>query len=150
MDKVGIIRKGEIDIMDLLEDLNTSNEEGSFGAIVTFIGVVRSKDRKGYKLKSLIYDADKERAIESIKKIREDLLAKYEDLKELYIYHVVDELKPGESTVFILAAAGHRDDAFKACREAIDRVKVEAPIWKKEVSVKSEHWIIGDEIVEVD
>ena len=150
MDKVGIIKKGELDLVELLEDLMKSSEKGSFGAVVTFIGVVRSKDRKGYELKSLIYDADKEKAVESIRKIRNELLEKYDDLKELYIYHVIDELKPGEPTVFILAAAGHRNDAFKACREAIDRVKVEAPIWKKEVSIKSEHWIIGNEIVEVD
>ncbi len=150
MDKVGIIKKGELDLVELLEDLRKSNKEGSFGAVVTFIGVVRSKDRKGYDLKSLIYDADEEKAIEIIEKIRGELLEKYDDLKELYIYHVIDELKPGEPTVFILAAADHRDSAFKACREAIDRVKIEVPIWKKEVSIKSEHWIIGNEIVEVD
>ena len=81
--------------------------------------------------------------------IREDILKKYEDLVELLIYHVVDELEPGEQTVFIVAAAKHRDSAFKACREAIDRVKAEAPIWKKEVSEGEQHWIVGEELVDV-
>jgi hypothetical protein len=35
--------------------------------------------------------------------------------------------------VIVAASAPHRDEAFAAAREAIDRIKSEAPIWKVEV-----------------
>jgi molybdopterin synthase catalytic subunit len=39
----------------------------------------------------------------------------------------------GEPSVIVAASAPHRDEAFAAAREAIDRIKSEAPIWKVEV-----------------
>ena len=47
----------------------------------------------------------------------------------------------GETAVIIAAAAPHRAEAFAACREAIERLKAEAPIWKKEYGVNAEVWI---------
>ena len=38
-----------------------------------------------------------------------------------------------EASVTVAAAAAHRGDAFAGAREIIDRIKAEAPIWKKEI-----------------
>src|SRR6266536_12551 len=49
------------------------------------------------------------------------------------IQHRIGHLEVGEASVAVLATAPHRDDAFAACRAAIDRIKTTVPIWKKEI-----------------
>src|SRR3989442_1678956 len=49
------------------------------------------------------------------------------------IQHRIGRLEVGEASVAVLATAPHRDDAFAACRAAIDRIKTNVPIWKKEI-----------------
>jgi len=53
----------------------------------------------------------------------------------------IGTLKPGELAVVIAAAAPHRREAFRACEYAIDRIKADAPIWKKECYEDGEVWV---------
>ena len=46
--------------------------------------------------------------------------------------HRVGELAVGELAVVVAASAPHREQAFAACREAIELIKQRVPIWKKE------------------
>ena len=41
----------------------------------------------------------------------------------------------------IAASAPHRDEAFRACREVIERLKQDVPIWKKEIDRDGGEWI---------
>jgi molybdopterin synthase catalytic subunit len=59
----------------------------------------------------------------------------------LAILHRTGVLAVGDVAVVIAASAPHRAEAFAACREAIERLKVEVPIWKKEVGEDGEEWI---------
>jgi molybdopterin synthase catalytic subunit len=43
--------------------------------------------------------------------------------------------------VVIAAAAPHRAPAFRACEAAIDRLKRDAPIWKREVYEDGSEWV---------
>jgi len=55
--------------------------------------------------------------------------------------------------VVIAAASAHRSEAFAACREAIERIKVDVPIWKREVATDGEAWVVNhlsDSIAVVD
>ena len=45
--------------------------------------------------------------------------------------------------MIVAVAAAHREEAFAAAREIIDRIKSEAPIWKKEVEGEQERWVEG-------
>ena len=47
----------------------------------------------------------------------------------------------GDAAVVIAASAPHRAEAFEACRRAIEELKREVPIWKKEVSPSGEEWL---------
>jgi len=38
-------------------------------------------------------------------------------------------------------ATPHRDQAFAACKFAIDTLKEQVPIWKKEVFEDGEEWV---------
>ena len=46
--------------------------------------------------------------------------------------HRVGELDIGDLAVWVGVSAGHRDEAFKACRYIIDEIKHRVPVWKKE------------------
>ena len=47
--------------------------------------------------------------------------------------HRVGAVPLGEPAVIVAVSAAHREEAFAGAREAIDRIKAEAPIWKREV-----------------
>jgi molybdopterin synthase catalytic subunit len=94
------------------------------GAIVTFQGVTREVPR-------LDYEAYTEMAEERIEEIARDCIATH-GLCALAVEHRVGDVTLGEPSVIVAASAAHRAEAFAGAREAIDRVKAEAPIWKRE------------------
>ena len=47
--------------------------------------------------------------------------------------HRTGSVPLGEPAVIVAVSAAHRAEAFAGAREAIDRIKAEAPIWKREV-----------------
>ena len=59
------------------------------------------------------------------------------------IVHRVGEVAIGEASVFIAVAAEHRKEALAGCAYAIERLKVIAPIWKKEHYEEGSAWIEG-------
>lgn len=95
------------------------------GAIVTFLGVTREVPR-------LDYEAYSEMAQERIARIVEECAARH-SLCAAAAQHRVGEVGLGEPSVIVAVSAPHRDEAFAAAREIIDRIKSEAPIWKREV-----------------
>ena len=46
--------------------------------------------------------------------------------------HRVGELAVGDVAMIVVAAGGHREEAFAACRWTVDEVKRRVPIWKRE------------------
>ena len=105
------------------------------GAIVTFQGVTR-------EVEALEYEAYAEMAEPRIERILSDC-AKHHDLRAIAARHRIGEVALGEPSVIVAASAAHRDEAFAGAREAIDRIKAEAPIWKKELADGGEHWVEG-------
>jgi molybdopterin synthase catalytic subunit len=57
------------------------------------------------------------------------------------ILHRTGTLAVGDVAVVIAAAAPHRAEAFEACRHAIERLKAEAAIWKKEHFTDGTEWV---------
>jgi len=140
--KVRLAKRGEVKLQDLVEEVKRSEGFRECGAIVVFNGVVRGVGHDGSPVKKLVYEAYEEVALRRLEEIRREVLERT-GAKELLIVHVVDELRQGEDTVFIVAASAHRAEAFKAAMEALELVKSRAPIWKKEVTEKGESWVSG-------
>ena len=57
------------------------------------------------------------------------------------IHHRVGVLRPGDLAVVIAVAAPHRAEAFSGCRHAIERLKEDVPIWKREVGPDGSEWV---------
>jgi len=95
------------------------------GAIVTFEGTTRD-------VPYLLYEAYAEMAEPLMERILSECMARH-GLQAIAAEHRVGSVALSEPAVVVAASAAHRDQAFAGAREAIDRIKAELPIWKREV-----------------
>jgi molybdopterin converting factor subunit 1 len=108
------------------------------GAIVIFQGVTREVER-------LDYEAYVAMATERIEAIVSDCIAAY-GLLGAAVEHRVGSVPREEPSVIVAVSAPHRGEAFAGAREVIDRVKAEAPIWKREHAAGAAgRWVAGIE-----
>lgn len=111
----------------------------SCGAVLTFTGEVRDNAR-GSDVTALDYEAYDAAATAMMETIADEIYEQF-GLDRIAIVHRVGLLEPGEASVVISVASPHRDEAFRAARHAIERLKQIVPIWKKEHYADGETWI---------
>ena len=105
------------------------------GAVVVFEGVTREVER-------LEYEAYAEMAEPRIASILAEV-AEQHGLCAAAAEHRIGTVPLSEPSVLVAVSAPHREEAFAGARAAIDRIKAEAPIWKKEVEGDEERWVEG-------
>jgi molybdopterin synthase catalytic subunit/molybdopterin converting factor small subunit len=105
------------------------------GAIVVFEGITRG-------VEALEYEAYVEMAEERIALILADVQARH-GLTTAAAEHRVGVVPLSQPSVIVAVSAPHREAAFAGAREAIDRIKAEAPIWKKELEGGEGRWVEG-------
>ncbi len=111
----------------------------SAGGIDLFIGCVR-EESEGQAVSLLEYSAYESMAEKQMARIANELENEMEGVK-LSVQHRVGQLKVGEIAVICAASAPHRHEAFVACRQLIDRIKAEVPIWKREYGPDGPYWV---------
>jgi molybdopterin synthase catalytic subunit len=89
-----------------------------------------------------MYEAYEPLALNVFKRITAEIRERWPSVR-LALHHRIGRLDVGEASVAIAAAAPHREDAYAACRYAIERVKQVAPIWKREFFEGGDVWIEG-------
>ena len=109
------------------------------GAVITFTGEVRDAAR-GQDVTALDYEAYAEAAERMMDTIADEIEHEF-GVDRIAIIHRVGLLTPGEASVVISVASPHRDEAFRAARHAIERLKQIVPIWKKEHYADGATWI---------
>jgi molybdopterin converting factor subunit 1 len=121
------------------EDVSAAVRRPAAGAVVVFQGTTRDVAR-------LEYEAYREMAEERIAAILDECVERH-GLEAAAAEHRVGQVPLGEASVIVAVSAAHRAEAFAGAREAIDRIKAEAPIWKREVeeTEDGEHrrWVEG-------
>lgn len=105
------------------------------GAVVCFEGVTREVER-------LEYEAYAEMAQERLQAIAAEEAERH-GLCAAAVAHRVGTVPLGEPSVIVAASAPHRGEAFAGARAIIDRVKAEAPIWKREIDREERRWVEG-------
>ncbi|MCG6141717.1 molybdenum cofactor biosynthesis protein MoaE [Leptospira mtsangambouensis] len=114
----------------------------SMGGYVLFAGIVRDIN-DGKQVTHLEYEAYSEMANQMIANIIADAFQKWE-LQYAECIHRLGKLNLSEVAVIVSTGSIHRDEAYKANRYIIDRVKHEVPIWKKEFYINgSSEWSKG-------
>jgi molybdopterin synthase catalytic subunit len=130
-------KKGQISLKDLINKVKAIPKFAEAGALIIFIGVVRGKTQIGEKVEKLEIEAYEEKADDVLGNICEDLKKK-EGIVDVQIHHFLGEFDVGEELVYVLVAGSHRNNVFPVLKEAVERYKKEAPIFKKEYTIDKE------------
>ncbi len=112
------------------------------GAVVTFEGVVRN-NTKGRETSHLEYEGYEGMALDRMRRIGREVVQQF-SVGRIGIIHRLGSLQIGEASVVIAVSAPHRKPAFDAALEAINRLKREVPIWKKEYFADGAVWVDGE------
>ncbi|WP_062517293.1 molybdenum cofactor biosynthesis protein MoaE [Demequina gelatinilytica] len=111
------------------------------GAVTTFVGLVRDHDPSVEgEVVALEYSAHPDAAA-VLARIVAEVEAAHGAV--LALTHRVGLLGVGEPAIVAAAASAHRAEAFAACRDAVERVKAEVPVWKREVLADGSHTWVG-------
>lgn len=122
-----------------IDDVVAAVRDDGFGGVVVFLGTVRDRSR-GARVTHLEYEAYAEMAEGKMREIADRLEREHAPAK-VAMHHRVGDLAIGEIAVVVAAGAPHRDAAFAAGRQAIDELKRDVPIWKKEHTEDGAVWI---------
>jgi molybdopterin synthase catalytic subunit len=109
------------------------------GGIDVFLGVVRDHN-DGRPVTKLEYQAYASMAKAEMARIGEEIERQIEGARVAAI-HRVGSLVVGDVAVVCVASAPHRDEAFRACRLLIDRIKERVPVWKREHGPQGAYWV---------
>jgi molybdopterin synthase catalytic subunit len=119
-----------------LEEVYQLADDAGNGAVVVMSGTVRNQT-DGKPVLALEYQAYEPMALRVFEQIAADIRATWPQVNRVVIHHRTGRLRIGEISVLVAVGCPHRGEAFEACRYAIDTLKHNAPIWKKE------HWADG-------
>ena len=143
MDKKNII---PVNIKIQNEDFDVSTEteilrQNQTGAIVNFVGVVRSFDEKNNNvIESMTLEHYPGMTELEIKKIVEQSYERW-DITGVTVIHRVGKLLPSDQIVFVGVSSRHRQNAFDSCNFIMDWLKTRAPFWKIEENGNQKKWV---------
>jgi molybdopterin synthase catalytic subunit len=111
------------------------------GALCVFVGVVRDQNA-GRPVRYLEYEGYEDMALPLMEEIAATVRRRW-PVTDVRMVHRLGRLEIGEASVAVAVASPHRDEAFAACRHAIDTLKATVPIWKKEYYADGSTWLEG-------
>ncbi|NJL37147.1 MAG: molybdenum cofactor biosynthesis protein MoaE [Leptolyngbyaceae cyanobacterium SM1_4_3] len=114
-----------------LEEVYAQADDAANGAIVVMSGMVRNQT-DGKPVVALEYQAYEPMAMQIFKQIAAEIRQTWVEVTRVVIHHRTGKLGIGEISVLVAVGCPHRSEAFAACKYAIDTLKHNAPIWKKE------------------
>jgi molybdopterin synthase catalytic subunit len=109
------------------------------GAVATFLGTVRHSS-DGRPVLRLDYEAYAPMAEAELQRIARSVRRRH-GLHGVAIVHRVGSLLPGDLAVAVVTASPHRAAALAACADAIELVKRDVPIWKREHHPDGAVWV---------
>ena len=121
------------------EAITASVRADANGGVVTFLGTTRG-DTDGRRVLYLEYEAYEDMAEKMLARIAEEIRERW-GIADVSIAHRFGRLEIGEVSLVIAVASPHRAEAFAAGQYAVDRIKQNVPIWKKEVFEDGGVWV---------
>lgn len=109
------------------------------GAVVTFVGYCRGRSMHGpvTQLELEHYPGFTESEIARLA----DAVAQKHLISDLLVIHRSGAIAAGDPIVLVAAMSAHRAAAFAAVEELMDRLKTDAPFWKRESGPDSARWV---------
>ena len=113
-----------------VDEVRSAVEHSGAGGVCIFHGVVRDH-AEGQPVARLDYEAHESLAEKEMERVLVQVTKEHKGVR-IAAVHRIGTLAVGDVAVCVAASSAHRDEAFTACRKAIDRIKETVPIWKKE------------------
>jgi molybdopterin synthase catalytic subunit len=132
------VQREDIDVDAVLESVRTLGS----GCVVGFLGTVRDTS-EGRAVERMSVEVYEDMAVRQLSAIRDEAVERF-GVHRVSVVHRYGDLLVGDSIVYIAVSAGHRDEAFTACRYVIDELKERVPLWKKEYTANGEVWVEGE------
>jgi molybdopterin synthase catalytic subunit len=117
-------------ISRLIEKMGSKTDSGGH---MIFLGQVRADEINGRKVKAIEYSAYIELVTVEADKIKENIYSVFPDVKSIDIIHSTGTVMAGEISLLVMVSAGHRQQAVQACSKAVELIKENLPVWKKEI-----------------
>jgi molybdopterin synthase catalytic subunit len=117
-------------ILRLIEKMNGQTDAGGHSM---FLGQVRADEVNGRRVKAIEYSAYIELVAVEAEKIKKAVLSEFSDARSIEIIHSTGIVIAGQISLLVLVSAGHRLHAMKACSKAVELIKENLPVWKKEI-----------------
>lgn len=116
---------------------------GPSGAFVTFEGWVR-EEHHGRAVVALEYEAFAPLALKEGEAIIHEVCNEHA-IESIRVVHRLGHLTVGDCAVWVGVSSAHRQAAFEAVADIMDRLKATVPIWKKEHFADGEcEWVKMD------
>ena len=128
-------------VHEAIDVVALSRAEPEDGALCVFTGVVRNHN-DGKPVLYLEYEGYEEMVVTIFDDITREAKERF-GATRVRIVHRLGRMEIGETSVAVAVSSPHRNEAFLACRFAIDTLKHKAPIWKKEFYADGSSWLEG-------
>lgn len=123
----------------LVRKLRSNPDIKMSGGIATFTGIVR-KITDGVETTAIDFEKYDSVADKAIEHICNELKAR-ENVIDVLIHHKTGIIKVGEDIVYIVVAAQRRKELFATLVDALEMIKDDVPIWKKEYTIDGDFWV---------
>lgn len=123
-------------ISQLIEKIGGKTDSGGH---MIFLGQVRADEISGKTVKAIEYSAYIELVNIEVEKIKKTIFSEFTDVKSVDIIHSTGIVASGEISLLVLVSAGHRIQAVQACSKAVELIKGNLPVWKKEIFEDDSH-----------
>ena len=123
-------------ITQLIEKMSGKTDSGG---LMIFLGQVRADIVDGLKVRAIEYSAYIELVNVEAEKIKKTIFSELNDVKSIEIVHSTGVVYAGEISLLVFVSAGHRHQAMQACSKTVELIKLNLPVWKKEIFEDDSH-----------
>jgi len=143
-ENIKIIKKNEeiITLFDLVNQVKKNPKIDECGAVFSFEGIVRGKEKENRVKKLNLSTSDAQKTENELKEIIEEVKDKY-GVTEIAAVHYIGEFYTGDLLLLVVVAGAHRGETSDALKESIERIKFELDFKKEEYTDEGKNIIMS-------